>query len=193
MLPSVAPLEPLEPSEPVELPEPVEPLNSVADGKDHRLDPRVIPLQRIGGFIFTAFLALGSLVGIGIALIASDGESSTRWIVLPGAWLVAVLLLSWHTWRWPPRAYAFTSYRVDDQGIEIRKGVFWRVVINVPRSRVQHIDVAQGPVERRYGLGTLVIYTAGTDHAKVDLEGLEHGRALAIREHLLPSGSGDAV
>ena len=53
--------------------------------------------------------------------------------------------------------------------------------------------VAQGPIERRYGLGTLVIYTAGTDHAKVALGGLEHGRALRIREHLLPSESSDAV
>ena len=63
----------------------------------------------------------------------------------------------------------------------------------MPRSRVQHIDVSQGPIERRYGLGTLVIYTAGTDHAKVVLSGLEHGRALRIREHLLPSEAGDAV
>jgi membrane protein YdbS with pleckstrin-like domain len=38
-----------------------------------------------------------------------------------------------------------------------------------------------------------VIYTAGTDHAKVELEGLEHERALRIRAHLLPSGAGDAV
>ena len=89
--------------------------------------------------------------------------------------------------------YRHTSYRVDDQGIEIRRGVYWRVVINVPRSRVQHIDVSQGPLDRRYGLGTLVVYTAGTDHAKVELGGLEHGRALRIREHLLPSGADDAV
>ena len=104
-----------------------------------------------------------------------------------------VLVFATLSYRWPPRAYQHTSYRVDDQGIEIRRGVYWRVVINVPRSRVQHIDVSQGPIERRYGLGTLVIYTAGTDHAKVELEGLEHGRALRIREHLLPSESGDAV
>ena len=44
-----------------------------------------------------------------------------------------------------------------------------------------------------FGLGTLVIYTAGTDHARVTLAGLEHGRALRLREHLLPSGAGDAV
>ena len=94
---------------------------------------------------------------------------------------------------WPPRAYRYTSYRVDDQSIEIRRGVWFRVVINVPRSRVQHIDVSQGPIERRYDLGTLIIYTAGTEHAKVELEGLEHGRAMLIREHLLPSGVSDAV
>ena len=159
---------------------------SVADGLDHSLDPRVIPLQRIGGGIFTTVIALGSLVAL---VIADDGAPWLR----GAAWLALVLLATWHAYRWPPRAYAHTSYRVDDQGIEIRKGVYWRVVINVPKSRVQHIDVSQGPIERNYGLGTLVIYTAGTDHAKVQLDGLEHGRALRIREHLLPSESGDAV
>jgi hypothetical protein len=66
-------------------------------------------------------------------------------------------------------------------------------VITVPRTRVQHTDVSQGPIERRFGLGTLVVYTAGTDHAMVALSGLDHGRALMIREHLLPAAAGDAV
>jgi membrane protein YdbS with pleckstrin-like domain len=82
---------------------------------------------------------------------------------------------------------------VDDRTIEIRRGVYWRAVITVPRSRVQHTDVSQGPLERSFGLGTLVIYTAGTEHAKVSLSGLEHTRALRIREHLLPTEGGDAV
>ncbi len=122
-------------------------------------------------------------------MIADDGAFWLRLVV----WLTLVALAAWKAYAWPARAYRHTSYRIDDQGIEICKGVYWRVVINVPRSRVQHIDVSQGPIERRYGLGTLIVYTAGTDHAKVDLEGLEHGRALRIREHLLPSESGDAV
>jgi len=162
----------------------------VADGQDHQLDPRVIPLERITGGIFIAIIALGSLVAIGVSLLSDDDANG--WLRL-GGWLVLALLGAWHAYRWPPRAYQFTSYRIDEQGIEIRKGVFWRVVINVPRSRLQHIDVSQGPVERRYGLGTLVIYTAGTDHAKVELGGLEHGRALRIRDYLLATGSSDAV
>ena len=164
----------------------------VADGVDHRLDPRVIPLQRITGAIFTAMLAAGSLLALGISMLRED-EAGAMLLVRPIVWLVLVLLLTWHSYRWPPIAYEHTSYRVDEQGLEIRKGVYWRVVINVPRSRVQHIDVSQGPIERRFDLGTLIVYTAGTDHAKVELEGLEHGRALAIRDYLLPTESSDAV
>lgn len=189
----IQPLEPLEPVEHLEPSVEAGTTGSVADGLDHQLDPRVISLQRINGGIFTAIVALGSFIGVTINLLTEDDGSAVRWVVLPAAWLAAVLFLAWHTYRWPARAYRHSFYRVDDQGIEIRAGVYWRVVINVPRSRVQHIDVSQGPVERRFGLGKLVIYTAGTDHAKVELEGLEHGRALRIRDFLLPSGSTDAV
>jgi membrane protein YdbS with pleckstrin-like domain len=167
--------------------------DSVADGQDHSLDPRVIPMQRTAGGLVAAGTATVALVGISIALLAADDMPGWLQVLLPALWLVLVLLLATSAYRWPAHHYPYTSYLVDDLGIEIRKGVYWRVVINVPKSRVQHIDVSQGPIERRHGLGTLVIYTAGTDHARVTLAGLEHGRALRLREHLLPSGAGDAV
>jgi len=168
-------------------------LDDSADGQHHSLDPRVIPMQRITGGLFTAAISLGSLVALGIAFTVADDIPGSGRVLLSVVWLVLVALGAWQAYRWPAVSYRHTGYRVDEEGIEIRRGVYWRVVINVPRSRVQHIDVAQGPVDRRYGLGTLVLYTAGTDHAKVKLEGLEHGRALRVREHLLPSGADDAV
>ena len=164
----------------------------MADGLDHQLDARVIRLQRITGGIAVAVLAAGSFVAVTVSILASS-DPPWQEILKALLWLTLVPLAAWHSQRWPAVAYRHTSYRVDDLGIEIRRGVYWREVVNVPRSRVQHTDVSQGPVERRYGLGTLVIYTAGTDHAKVELGGLEHGRALAIREHLLPAGVADAV
>jgi uncharacterized protein len=167
--------------------------DSIADGLDHLLDSRVIPLQRITGGLVAAAVATGALVGISIALLVADSMPGWLRVLLPSLWLLLVLIIGAFAYRWPAHHYPHTWYRVDDQGIQICRGVYWRVVINVPRSRVQHIDVSQGPLDRRYGLGTLVLYTAGTDHAKVQLGGLEHGRALRIREHLLPPGSDDAV
>jgi membrane protein YdbS with pleckstrin-like domain len=164
----------------------------VADGVDHQLDPRVVPLQRTAGLIFTGVVATGSFLVLVITWLAG-GPTLIGLLARASLWLSAIGLLGWHTYRWPVIDYRHAFYRVDDLGIEIRRGVFWRAIINIPRSRVQHTDVSQGPLERRWGLGTLVIYTAGTDHAKVSLAGLEHARALLIREHLLPGGESDAV
>ncbi|HKV13012.1 MAG TPA: PH domain-containing protein [Thermoanaerobaculia bacterium] len=174
-----------------EIPPEIPPSPSIADGALRSLDPRSVTLGRISSWIFTGAVAVGGLVAVSI-LWATPAPA---WVaalvtVLGAAVLLALGVLS-H--RWPEIEHRHASYKVDGDGIEIRRGVLWRTVINVPRSRVQHTDVAQGPLERSFGLGTLVIYTAGTDHAKVDLAGLDHATALAIRDHLLPREGGDAV
>jgi membrane protein YdbS with pleckstrin-like domain len=163
----------------------------IADGVDRKLDPRVIPLQRTLGWIPTAILASVSLVVVTSTWIAS--EVLALGLLLVPLWMIGVGALDWQFQRWPAIAYRFASYRIDELGIEIRRGVYWRTITNVPRSRVQHTDVSQGPLERRYGLGTLVIYTAGTSHSRVNLEGLDHEVARRIRAHLLPKDEGDAV
>lgn len=159
---------------------------------DQQLDPRAIILQKTVAAIVSAVVAAGSGV-FAIVALADDGVSLFSAVVTLTLWLVGNGLLAWHGQRWQAIDYRHTRYRVDDQGIEIRRGVFWREVVNVPRSRVQHTDVSQGPLERKYGLGTLAVYTAGTDHAKVTLSGLDHGVALGIREQLMPERGTDAV
>jgi uncharacterized protein len=165
---------------------------SVADGITHSLDPRYVQQQRIAGYIAWGIILAGGFLSIVITALAAPLRPVAL-IALIVAWLALAIALIWLSYRWPAVEHRHTSYTVDGRGIEIRKGVVWRVVINVPRSRVQHTDVSQGPLERHFGLGTLVIYTAGTDHAKVDLAGLEHGTALRIRDHLLPKEGEDAV
>jgi membrane protein YdbS with pleckstrin-like domain len=163
----------------------------VEPGVRRALDPRHVEVQRIAGWITAAVLAGPSAVFVLIMLLQRvpiwvKGLTGIGWLALAG-------LLAWFAQYWPPIAYRHASYLVDEHGIEIRRGVVWRTVTNVPRSRVQHTDVSQGPVERRFGLGTLVMHTAGTEHAMVHLNGLDHRTALALRDHLLPREGGDAV
>jgi membrane protein YdbS with pleckstrin-like domain len=167
------------------------PAESVADGVTRSLDPRVIPLDRLAGYIFTGVLA----VVIGVAVLITWIAADSWWLPLTitAAWPIVTAGVLWLSHAWPAIDYRHHSYCVDERGIEIRHGVFWRSVENVPRSRVQHIDVSQGPLERRFGLGKLSIYTAGTEYALVALRGLTHERALRIRDHLLPGETQDAV
>lgn len=171
---------------------PVHEVPSIADGIEHELDPRALSVAQIGAWITTGVLSLLVLFGLMIVALVVPVSLEVRVLIVMG-WFPVTLLLVWWAWRWPSLVHRYTSYRVEAGGIEIRRGVYWRSRIYVPRSRVQHTDVSQGPIERHYGLGKLIMYTAGTEFAQVELHGLDHARALRIRDHLLPETDDDAV
>jgi membrane protein YdbS with pleckstrin-like domain len=168
---------------------PVNAVDTVADGMDRQLDPRFITLQRRAGLVSTAIRSLLMFAaGAGVVVMGFDYPAA----VYGTCGALAVILLIQSQW-WPALAYKRASYRVDAAGIEIRRGVLWRSVTTVPRSRVQHTDVTQGPFERQLGLGTLVVHTAGNAHAEVHLQGLAYDHAVRIRTHLLPRNERDVV
>lgn len=171
-------------------PRPLEPQVELAAVR--QLDPQYVALARAVGWILTASVSAGLLAAVGVLWLTADLARWASALLIPG-WLLITLAVGWFSYVWPEVHYRHLSYVLDDKGIEIRSGVWWREVVNVPRSRVQHIDVSQGPLERSYGLGRLVLYTAGTDHSRVELPGLSHAAALVLRDHLLPRGGDDAV
>ena len=148
-------------------------------------DPRVIELDREVGWIVSACLSgawvLGTLLlwlGFEVGNILAAGLG-----ILWMPFTAAVIALSYH---WPAREYRHARYRLTPERIEIERGVFWRASVFVPRSRVQHLKVSRGPLERRHGLSTLTIYTAGTLHSAVPLRGLAEADAIHLRDELLP-------
>ena len=166
--------------------------NLVADDRERALDPRSVTAQRIGIAIACAILAVLGLIAVGVFLFAAPLTLGIRASIAVGILGLGLLFIGLSLW-WPGVAYKHTRYRVGELGIRIRRGVVWRTVQTVPRSRVQHTDVSQGPIERAFELATLVIYTAGTQHASISLGGLRHQVALGIRDHLIEGGDDDAV
>jgi membrane protein YdbS with pleckstrin-like domain len=69
--------------------------------------------------------------------------------------LAAVALL-------PGRRYRAWGFAEGEDELTVKHGLMIRKVTIVPFGRVQHIDVAQGPIQRMLGLATLVLNTAGT-------------------------------
>lgn len=167
-------------------------LPSIADGVERSLDSRHVQLERTVGAVVTAVIAFSLALPWLILLLVSDIPLWVLLLVLIGV-IGLPTFLGWLMQVWPGIEHRHRGYRVDGLGIEIREGVVWRKVITVPRSRVQHTDVSQGPMQRRFGLATLHIFTAGTQHSKVDLPGLAHETAREIRDHLTAGGEDDAV
>jgi membrane protein YdbS with pleckstrin-like domain len=104
-----------------------------------------------------------------------------------------ILLIATLVYLYQGAAYKRFSYAMNDYGLYINQGVIWQRKIIVPRNRVQHTDVAQGPLMRKYELAELTVYTAGTRNASVKLLGIKHDLAEQLRESLAFEESNDAV
>ena len=107
------------------------------------------------------------------------GELPTGAFLAPVLLAVAYLLI-----RVPLRRYQARGYQLGADRLRVVRGLLFRKDTVVPFGRVQHIDVQQGPIERGYGLATLVLHTAGTHNASVTLPGLAHADAVAMREDI---------
>lgn len=157
------------------------------------LDPRSVLLGRLARWPVVVLPPLLGLPGLIIDRLGPRQLPLPAFAALLLAIVAVTALLVVVAHLGPLWRYRHTRYRVDAHGIEISRGKTWHRVITVPRSRVQHTDVSQGPLERRFGLATLIVYTAGTEHSAVPLAGLAHPTALALRDDLLHAGRADAV
>ena len=98
------------------------------------------------------------------------------------------MLLVWRLIE-PDLAYERWRYRLSARCLECEHGVLVHRSVLVPVSRVQHVDVERGPIERAFGLATVVVRTAGTASEAVRLPGLTPERAHELRDDVLLLGS----
>jgi uncharacterized protein len=137
------------------------------------LHPNYVKLVRLVAVLL-------AMPAIAVALILEARGGLPR-----GVFLVPVALVGlWLVVRTPLRRYQARGYRMDADRLRVVRGVIFSSDTVVPFGRVQHIDVHQGPLERTYGLGTLILHTAGNHNASVSLPGISHHDALAMREEI---------
>lgn len=112
--------------------------------------------------------------------IASGGEFSPTvplWVLVI---VVAIPILTWPLLAVPRRGYV-----VRDKDILFRKGVFWRSVTAVPFNRIQHVETSNTPLDRKFYLATLQLFTAGGSGADLRIEGLGKDVAERLRLFIL--------
>ena len=156
---------------------------------DERLDPRVVAYWLVSGLI-----GFGLLAGfVAIALLAFrdhlPGDGSP---VLVPVGVVFLLLLIW-TVVSPGMAWRRWRFSIDEELLLARHGIVVHEQKAIPISRLQHVDLTRGPIERLFGLATLVVYTAGTEGASFRLPGLAAQRAEELRDAILAARGDDVV
>lgn len=137
----------------------------------------------IWGLVFG--IVLGILVAVPVR-VAWPVFSFLGWLaavvlVVLGA-IVAGIWLGYRRWK-------HTAWKLDETGLHVRRGKLWRKEILVPRSRVQHLDIERGPIERHFGLATLIVHTAGTRLHAIRQPGFLDADAVALRDALVPASA----
>ena len=148
------------------------------------LDPLSIPLERLSWWISAGILGGILLTGWLLTCLVFWGFVGwPQWIALASV-LVLIMAMILAARYFPQRNYETTTWQSKQHGLEIRRGIWWRHRIFIPRNRVQHTDVRQGPFQRRFELATLVVNTGGTHEPSISLSGLKLARAEALRDQL---------
>lgn len=111
--------------------------------------------------------------------LRADSDVSLPWIMVAVA--AGLFLLGVTTWlhrrsiRYGLRAHDFL----------LAKGVLWRSETVQPLCRVQHVQIEQGPIEKRLDLASLALYSAGTGAASFQVPGLRKADAEQMRSVVL--------
>ena len=86
---------------------------------------------------------------------------------------------------WPGIAIPRRGYVLRDKDILFKKGVIWQSVTAVPFNRIQHVETSSTPLDRKFGLATLQLFTAGGSGGDLKIDGLGSHVAERLRVYIL--------
>lgn len=120
---------------------------------------KALTVWRVYGAIQTVILLLAGLVlAIFTKMFAWSPWLHLIWFGFP------LLSAIFSVYLFPKLRWEHWRYEVREQEIEVQHGLFVVRRTLIPMVRVQHVDVAQGPILKRYDLANISISTAATVH-----------------------------
>jgi uncharacterized protein len=149
---------------------------------DERLQPRVVLYWLLAdGLTSLGIAGLAWFLGRPMLARHWDGWSPTYDQILFGICigLCALAVLS------PPLAYARWRFGFLGDLLLMRYGILFVEERAVPVRRMQHVDLVRGPIERLFGLATLVVFTAGNEGSAFRVPGLAAARAQELRDQIV--------
>lgn len=121
-------------------------------------------------------IALG-IIAAALFFFIKNLRNSTYLVII--AITLVIFAVSWFLIQ--TKSFIYRGYAIREEDIIYRSGWIIRKISTSPFNRIQHSNVSTGPLERRYGLATLIIYTAGTDDADLRISGLKEEEAYTIK------------
>ncbi|WP_448549690.1 PH domain-containing protein [Thalassotalea fusca] len=131
--------------------------------------------------IITFLPPLVALVLLFLPFISLTGDNKTAISYLSLGWIVLMSMFSIYRFK----ANRIKGYAVRELDISLKTGLFFQRIVSQPVLRIQHVEIERGPLERKYGLATLQVFSAGGALYTFQIPGLPVKTAESIRQFLL--------
>jgi membrane protein YdbS with pleckstrin-like domain len=128
-------------------------------------------------FIVIGVSGLQAIFNVAFAEEGIEMSFGWLWLLIP---LVAIPVVVWPTISVPRIGYA-----VRDKDILYKSGVFWHTVTAVPFNRIQHVEKSSTPLDRRFDIATLQLFTAGGSGGDLKIHGLSEQTAENLRVFII--------
>lgn len=125
-------------------------------------------------------VAVSAFLGVAWYLVERFTDFDVPW------WLPMALIVldATSSWWWARIEHASWAWKLTEDLFEVRRGVVVRRTHLIPRSRIQNVTTTVGPLQRRFGVLTLTVHTAGARTRNVSVQDLDAGHAESIRRRL---------
>ena len=127
-----------------------------------------------------ALIALAPLAGVAVFSVLLQIPLLQTVLLWFFAISFAIVFVSWPRISVPRRGYV-----VRDKDIVFRSGVIWRSVTAIPYNRIQHVETSNTPLDRKFGVATLQLFTAGGSGGDLKIDGLGAEVAEQLRIYIL--------
>ena len=87
--------------------------------------------------------------------------------------------------------FRYSGYALREKDLLFRSGWFIRKKKVVLLNRIQHVSIQSGPIERKFGLSSISIFTAGASQADFTIKGIKEETARNIKEWISKQLNGD--
>lgn len=153
-------------------------LPSVENLALQRIQGAYLKILRIEWAVTTLILAAIAAV---LIIAIPNVQNSYGWMVLTGS----VVLISFLYYLFQEKGFPYKTFAVREKDVTYSFGWITRSTKICPFNRIQNCSVQSGPLERKYRLATLVIYTAGSNDADMRIPGLLQEDAENMRHFIL--------
>ena len=99
-------------------------------------------------------------LGMLIVLYSVTGLTTVSWVflgILFALAAVSIFMIIWYPSMW----YDNYSFDLEENGVKINSGVITKSEKFIPYDKIQDLTIQSGYWERRYGLSTILLETAG--------------------------------